>query len=66
LRSVHGVAYSPDGTLVATTGDRKAPNVYRHNVSDVIELAQKRYRRGFTKQECLAYFLWEWACPKSE
>jgi len=34
-RSVHAVAFSPDGTLLATSGEKKASNVYRLNINEV-------------------------------
>jgi WD40 repeat protein len=62
-RAVLGVAFSRDGTFLATPGDGIIPHIYSFDFDAVQRFAQGRVKRSFTPQECFDYFYFTFACP---
>jgi WD40 repeat protein len=60
--AVTGVAFSPDGKLLATSSFDGATRVYILNIPDLFALARTRITRVPTSAECKDYFQTE-TCP---
>ena len=59
---VSAIAYSPDGTRLATQETDGLVFVYAPRVEDLIDIALSRLTRWFTLEECLQY-LHNDTCP---
>jgi WD40 repeat protein len=59
---VSGVAFSPDGTRLATASRDGTMRVYALRLEDLIALAKSRVTRSLTTEECQQYLHVE-ACP---
>ncbi len=60
-----GVAFSPDGSLLATSRQDGAVQVYYLQVADLVKYAQSRLTRWFTQEECTKYLHTD-QCPVME
>jgi tetratricopeptide (TPR) repeat protein len=60
---VRGVAFSPDGTRLATASADRTVRVYALNIEDLMALARTRITRSLTSQECQKYLHEEQGCP---
>ena len=54
--TVHAVAFSPDGTQVATGSDDRSARVWCADRGQLIEQAEGRLTRNLTQQEWRRYF----------
>jgi WD40 repeat protein len=61
---VFGVAFSPDGTRLATSGGDGTARIYVLPIEDLIALARTRVNRSLTDAEC-RQFLHVEVCPGS-
>ena len=50
-----GVAFSPDGSLLAASRHDGTVQVYFLQVADLMKYAQSRLTAGFTQEECIKY-----------
>ena len=58
------VAFSPDGTRLATASWDQTARLYTHDIDDLVALAQTRVTRSLTAEECRRYLHVE-RCPGS-
>jgi WD40 repeat protein len=58
-----GIAFTPDGKYVVTSGRDGEVHVYVVHLEDLITLARARLTRGFTQAECQKYLHVE-TCPE--
>ena len=56
------VAFSPDGTRLATGGFEGRARIYALDLEDLTELAETRLTRGLTTEECQKFLHVE-TCP---
>jgi WD40 repeat protein len=59
---VYSLAFSPDGTRLATAGASPIVRTYPLDIEDLIARAKSRLTRGLTEQECQQYLHVD-ACP---
>lgn len=57
-----GIAFSPDGSLLATSGSEGMTYLYVLELDDLLALAHQRLTRSLTDDECRRYLHVE-ACP---
>jgi len=60
--AVYRVAFSPDGTRLASAGRDPVARVYVLPIADLVAIAQARVTRSLTKEECQK-FLHVDECP---
>jgi WD40 repeat protein len=58
------VAFSPDGTRLATSGQDGTIRIYLLRIEELIALAKSRVKRALTTGECQKYLHIE-QCPAS-
>ena len=49
------ITFSPDGTLLATSGSEGMTQLYLLELDDLVTLARKRLTRSLTDEECRRY-----------
>jgi WD40 repeat protein len=59
---VYGLAFSPDGKHLATSGEDGIVQVYTLDIGELLDLARTRVTRTLTPDECQRYFQSP-ACP---
>jgi len=52
---IYGVAFSPDGTRIATASSDGTARIYLLRVEELIALAKARVTRALTIEECQQY-----------
>jgi WD40 repeat protein len=61
---VRAVAFSPDGTRLASVDDSSTARVWALEVDDLVEMASRHVSRSLTEAECRQFLHLE-ACPEA-
>jgi hypothetical protein len=62
--AVDDVAFSSDGTMLASTSACDGVRVWALNIDDLLEIARQNVTRSLTDEECLNYLHMD-RCPPS-